>query len=347
MEDSSSVRLATLTRLRKLLPMSVLPRGFVAAFLFYSLSVTTRGLAAEIDKLKETTAGSSGFRSLVPEDRTAAPRLAPASNEGEVRLKQFRHVPGLRIDLWAAEPMLANPVAFSVDELGRVFTSETYRYRTSVLDIRHYMFMLEDDLASRTITNRLENIRKWFGPEGEAALGRETEVVRLLEDTDHDGKADKSSVFADGFNSPLDGIASGVLARHGEVWVTDIPSVWKMSASPAAKDSAAQPRSPLVSQPSLHVGGYQAEELFRGFGVRFSFTGHDLHGLKFGPDGRLYFSCGDRGTHLVTKEGNVIDLPDEGAVFRCEPDGSNLEVVHRGLRNPQELAFNEYGDLFT
>ena len=95
------------------------------------------------------------------------------------------------------------------------------------------------------------------------------------------------------------------------------------------------------------MAGYQAEELLRGFGVRFSFTGHDLHGLKFGPDGRLYFSCGDRGTHLVTKEGRVIDLPDEGAVFRCEPDGSNLEVVHHGLRNPQELAFNEYGDLFT
>jgi quinoprotein glucose dehydrogenase len=111
--------------------------------------------------------------------------------------------------------MLANPVAFSVDEKGRVFTSETYRCRTSVLDIRHYMFMREDDLASRKIQDRLAQIRKWFGPEGEKRLGTETEVIRLLEDTNGDHKADKSSVFAGGFTSPLSGIASGALARNG------------------------------------------------------------------------------------------------------------------------------------
>ncbi len=304
---------------------------------------------------------TNGFKPLVKDDRPATPILAPASNEGEVRIKQFKLTPGLKVDLWAAEPMLANPVAFAVDEKGRVFTSETYRYRTSVLDIRHYMFMLEDDLASRSIEDRLAQIRKWFGPEGEKALSNETEVIRLLEDTNGDHKADKSSIFADGFTSPLSGIASGVLARNGEVWFTEIPSLWKFrtaTASEAAtmerdKTSLTVTKTPapkeavLPSLPHVHGKNMVAEELLRGFGIRFSFTGHDLHGLKFGPDGRLYFSCGDRGAHIVTQEGTVIDLPDEGAVFRCEPDGSNLEVVHRGLRNPQELAFNEYGDLFT
>ena len=311
-------------------------------------------LGADIDK-PGAAAGTTpnGFRPLVTLDRLKTPLLAPASKEGEARIKQFRHVPGLKIELWAAEPMLANPVAFSVDELGRVFTSETYRYRSSVLDIRHYMFMLEDDLASLRLEDRLANIRKWFGPDGENELSQETEVVRMLEDTDQDGHADKSTVFADGLNGSLDGIASGILARHGEVWLTDIPSLWRFTtnAAVAAQStipaSSARSKSPIGSHPRLGLANYSAAEMFRGWGVRFSFTGHDLHGLKFGPDGRLYFSVGDRGTQVVTHEGTTIDLPDEGAVFRCEPDGLRLEVFARGLRNPQELAFNEYGDLFT
>ncbi len=305
---------------------------------------------ADIGAVKESATGTNGFRPLVTDDRPSAPLLAPASNEGQARIKQFKIAAGLKVDLWAAEPMLANPVAFSVDEQGRVWTSETYRYRTSVLDIRHYMFMLEDDLASRTIDERLATIRKWFGPEGEKALSRETEVIRLIEDTQHTGKADKSTIVADGLNSPLDGIASGVLARYGQLWFTDIPSVWRFAPAGASRDTKPVPGpapSPLASRPNVHLKGFEATELLRGWGVRFSFTGHDLHGLKFGPDGRLYFSVGDRGTHVVTQEGTVIDLPDEGAVFRCEPDGSHLEVFAHGLRNPQELAFDEFGNLFT
>ncbi|NBP23920.1 MAG: hypothetical protein EBU81_05065, partial [Proteobacteria bacterium] len=295
---------------------------------------------------------SGGFRPLVKDDRAAVPVLAPASSEGEQRIKQFQVAPGLSVRLWAAEPQLANPVAFSVDEQGRVFTSETYRYRTSVLDIRHYMFMLEDDLASRTVEDRLAQIRKWFGPEGEAALGRETEVIRRIEDTDHDGRADRSTVVADHFTSPLSGIGSGVLARQGQLWFTEIPTLWRIGTAGADSSKAphpiSKPKEPaLQSQPRISDPSLRAEPILHGFGVRFSFTGHDLHGLIFGPDGRLYFSCGDRGAHVTTREGTVIDLPDEGAVFRCEPDGSKLEVVHRGLRNPQELAFNDEGDLFT
>ena len=296
----------------------------------------------------KTSQTPNGFKPLVKDDRTATPLLAPQSSEGEQRIKQFQLAPGLSVKLWAAEPQLANPVAFSVDEQGRVFTSETYRYRTSVLDIRHYMFMLEDDLASRTVEDRLAQIRKWFGPEGEQALSRETEVIRRLEDTDHDGRADQSNIVADHFTSPLGGIGSGVLARNGQVWFTEIPSLWHIGPAGSVRGDLPKPKeAALQSQPKVHPESLQAQAILQGFGVRFSFTGHDLHGLIFGPDGRLYFSCGDRGAHVVTQEGTVIDLPDEGAVFRCEPDGSKLEVVHRGLRNPQELAFNDEGDLFT
>jgi quinoprotein glucose dehydrogenase len=72
-----------------------------------------------------------------------------------------------------------------------------------------------------------------------------------------------------------------------------------------------------------------------------------MHGARFGPDGKLYWTIADCGARVQTKEGTVLDCPDSGSVFRCEPDGTNAEIVAIGLRNPQHLAWNEVGDLFT
>lgn len=278
------------------------------------------------------TAGQAGAADIqakpIAEVRQAEPTVAPASDEGELNIKRFKPAPGFKIELIAAEPMLANPVAFAIDEQNRFYTSETYRYRSSVLDIRHYMFMLEDDMAVRTVEDRAAMITKHFRTHADD-LGIETEVVRQLVDTDGDGKLDKSTVFASEFNSTMDGIASGVLARRGKVYFTNIPHVWELEDS--NDDGVAD----------------QRHSLSYGYGVRFSYTGHDLHGLAIGPDARLYFSVGDRGANVKTKEGKQLVYPDEGAVFRCNLDGSELEVVHRGVRNPQELAFDDHGNLFT
>jgi quinoprotein glucose dehydrogenase len=262
---------------------------------------------------------------LEPVERLPTPVIDPASDDARLALTRFSLPKGLKASLWAAEPMLANPVAIDFDEKGRLFVSETYRYRTSVLDIRDYMGMLELDLAARTIEDRAALHRKVFGEQAKD-FAIESEIVRLVEDTDHDGLADKSSVYADGFNSELDGIASGVLARHGKVWFTNIPSLWLLEGD---------------------AGNVKKTELLRGFGVRYNFTGHDFHGLAMGHDGKLYFSIGDRGMNVPSKEGRRVAFPDEGAVFRSNPDGTELEVVHRGLRNPQELVFDEHGNLFT
>jgi quinoprotein glucose dehydrogenase len=270
----------------------------------------------------------STVHSLKPYERAGDTSPLDSPGAAEKGFRRAKFPAGFKAGLWAGEPLLANPVAFSFDGKGRMYVAETHRYRTSVLDIRHYMFMLEDDLANRNQADWEKSIKKNF-PNDWQKLGVESEVVRLVEDCDGDGKAEKSTVYADGFNSILDGIASGVLARPDGVWLTNIPGLYKLTGSGPDGKAA------------------KKEELFRGFGIRFNYTGHDLHGLIKGPDGRIYFSIGDRGTSAKTKEGGQIDVPDEGAIFRSEEDGSHLELVMRGLRNPQELAFDDYGNLFT
>ena len=141
--------------------------------------------------------------------------------------------------------------------------------------------------------------------------------------------ADRSTVFADGFKDAADGIGAGVLARKGDVYFTCIPDLWRLRDS--NNDGHADVK----------------ESLSTGYGVHVAFSGHDLHGLRMGPDGRLYFSIGDRGSNVTTKEGKNLFVPDTGSVLRCELDGSNLETFALGLRNPQELAFDDHGNLFT
>ncbi|MDB6016640.1 MAG: hypothetical protein JWR19_1129 [Pedosphaera sp.] len=257
-----------------------------------------------------------------------APSKPESPVDPELAIKQFKAPAPFKIDLFAAEPQLMNPVSFCLDEQGRVYVAETFRYKTSVLDIRDHMNMYADDLAARTVEDRATMIKKFLGPRY-GDLGIESEVIRLLEDTDGDGRADKSTVFADGFNSILDGIGSGVLARKGSVYFTDIPNVWLL-------------------QDTNHSGKADVRtSLSYGYGVHFNYTGHDLHGLRFGPDGKLYYSIGDRGLSVKTQEGKLLDYPDMGSVLRCNPDGSELEVFATGLRNPQELAFDDHGNLFT
>src|SRR5882672_10885449 len=65
-----------------------------------------------------------------------APKIAAASNEGELAIKRFTVAPGLKVDLFAAEPDLANPVAFCFDEKGRCYVCETFRLGAGVTDIR-------------------------------------------------------------------------------------------------------------------------------------------------------------------------------------------------------------------
>lgn len=262
------------------------------------------------------------------EDARQPMYVAPRSDEGKQTLAAMQLAPGLQASLVASEPDLCNVVAFSFDDMGRVYVSETFRIHDGVFDTREYMQWKDEDLALRTVAERVRKYEKHIQAEL-PKYARYTERIKLLVDDDRNFVFDRSSVFADGFARLEDGIASGVLPVGGDVWFANIPALWKLTDTDG--DGVANAR----------------EATFDGFGVHTSLIGHDLHGLVVGPDRRLYFSIGDRGFSVRTKEGELLDHPHEGAVLRCELDGSSLEVVHRGLRNPQELAFDDHGNLFT
>lgn len=263
-----------------------------------------------------------------PQGQFEAPKIAVASDEGEKNLKRFRLPAGWKGQLFAAEPEVAHGVAFDVADDGRVFVAQTFRAWRGVPDIRGIMDWLDEDLACKSVEDRLAMMRRHLGEKGMKDYYRNTERIQFLQDTNGDGRADVSKVFAENFATPLDGVAAGVLARGRDVWFANIPNVWRLRDDNL--DGVADSR----------------RSISYGHGIRVGFLGHDLHGLVFGPDGKLYFSIGDRASVLKT-EGRTVGTPDTGAVFRCNPDGTGMEMVYSGLRNPQELVFDEWGNLFT
>ena len=289
----------------------------------------TRSLATIIVTCLGLAVGARGQAPPPPDqsDKVYEPEVKPASDEGREAIRRFRVPKGLEVTLFAAEPLLANPVAFAIDGKNRFYVAETFRHHAGVTDIRKHMEWLDDDLASRSVADRVAMYRKQMGTEAES-YGVEHDRLKLVEDRDGDHRADHANVFADGFDSIPAGIGAGVLARGPDVWYTCIPDLWHLVD--ADGDGRAD----------------RTESLLTGFGVHVGFLGHDLHGPILGPDGKLYFSIGDRGFHVET-EGRTVDVPDTGSVVRCDPDGSDFEVVHVGLRNPQELAFDPWGNLFT
>ena len=257
-----------------------------------------------------------------------AGRIAKASRDWERTVQRMQLPAGVKADLWAAEPLVANIVSFAFDEKGRCYVAETFRLHAGVTDNRGHRNWMDDELAARTVGDRIALYKKYY-KNNYASLEKDQDRVRLVEDTKGTGQADHATVFAGGFSRAEDGLGSGVLARNGSVWYTCIPDLWLL------KDTEGTGHANVKK--SLHTG----------YGVHVSFIGHDMHGLKMGPDGKLYFSIGDRGLHVESGGKVLASAPDTGSILRCNPDGSELQIVATGLRNPQELAFDEYGNLFT
>src|SRR5438094_9245802 len=125
-----------------------------------------------------------------------APFVSPASDQGELAIRKFQVAPGLKVDLWAAEPMLANPVAFNFDEKGRAYVCETFRLNAGVDDIRGIMDWLDEELASRSVDDRLAEMKRHLGDRF-ATYSEQSERISLLEDRNGLGRADRTTIFAD------------------------------------------------------------------------------------------------------------------------------------------------------
>jgi putative heme-binding domain-containing protein len=150
-----------------------------------------------------------------------------------------------------------------------------------------------------------------------ALLEQRPHSIRLLRDTDGDGRYDRATTFADRLCMPM-----GVLALDGAVYSASPPSLWRLEE----KDGSAARRTELVT--------------------RFGFTGNaaDVHGPFLGPDGWLYWTDGRHGHKIHLPDGRVLEGL-AARVFRCRPDGRDVEVVcGGGMDDPVEIAFTEEGE---
>lgn len=224
---------------------------------------------------------------------------------------------------------IMSPTALTFDEQGNIYVSETHRFRFGIEDDRKHLYWYLDDLAAKTVDDRRKLHEKWKGKVSMEHMTSKSEVIRRFSDSNGDGSFDKVNVFSDSYNDVLDGTGAGVFFYGGSLYFACIPKIYKLRDTD--NDGVADEKKVV-------------EE---GFGVRISLSGHDLNGFTLGPDGRIYGTIGDRGFSLLTKEGKEYRYPEEGAAFRFEPDGTGFEVFHTGLRNPKEIAFDEFGDAFS
>jgi quinoprotein glucose dehydrogenase len=239
---------------------------------------------------------------------------------------------GVKAELFATEPLLANPVAFAVDEKGRWYIAESYRQERGVEDNRGHGNWLNDDIAARTTEDRLAMIKKFYPDPAKFAekFTKYEERITLLQDTDGDGKIDKSTIYADGFRDPLDGTGAGIIVARRRRLV-DVHSA-----------PLALPRH--LGRRQSRREGEAPQRLRREVRACADTT---CTGCASARMAKLYFSIGDRGINVTSKEGEEVREPDTGSIMRCNPDGTEFEIFATGVRNPQELAFNEFGDLFT
>jgi putative heme-binding domain-containing protein len=192
--------------------------------------------------------------------------------------------PNLEVTLWAENPLLAKPIQINWDERGRLWVASSSVY---------------PQIAPGQI---------------------EEDKILILEDTTGDGKADKTTVFADGLLIP-----TAVEPGDGGVYVGQ--STELLHFKDTTGDGIADQRRVVLS----------------GFGTED--THHTLHTLRWGPDGQLYMNQSIYiHTHTETPHG-VVRL-NSGGTLHLRTDTLELGVSMKGLVNGWGHDFDSFGQSF-
>ncbi|MFN0067886.1 MAG: PVC-type heme-binding CxxCH protein, partial [Limisphaerales bacterium] len=217
-----------------------------------------------------------------------AAATTPAMSPEDAR-KAFVVPPGFQVRLFASEPEVVNPVAMSFDERGRLWVLELYEY-----------------------------------PLGTKPGEKGRDRIKILEDTDADGRADTVKVWADGMT-----LATGLVLGNGGAYVGEAPNLWFLQDTDG--DGRADKKTALLT----------------GFGLE---DRHELlNGFTWGPDGQLYMT---HGVFTVTKAVNP-DAPDAepvvltAGVARLDPKSRRFEVFAEGTSNPWGVDFDATGQAFV
>jgi putative membrane-bound dehydrogenase-like protein len=217
------------------------------------------------------------------ERRTPAPRLQVPLSTGEAA-KHMQIPPGFALELFAAEPLIAgNPEAMAWDERGRLWIAETRDY-----------------------------------PNNMQAMGQGSDVIKILEDTNHDGRADKATIFADKLS-----IVSSLVFVNGGIVIS------QANALIALKDTDGDDKADV------------RETLITGWGTR------DTHALasnlKYGLDNWVWGAVGYSGFN-GTVGGQALTFNQ--ALYRFSRDAKAMEHMANFTNNTWGLAFTETGDVF-
>ena len=218
--------------------------------------------------------------SLVNQDEK---REVPDSDP-QKELESFKIAEGLEVTLFAAEPLVIKPIQMNWDEDGRlwVVSSSAYPHLKT----------------------------------GEQA----NDKIFVLEDTDGDGKADKSTVFAEGLITP-----TGILPGDGGVYVANSTEILHFADTDG--DGKADKRRRILN----------------GFGT--GDTHHLIHTFRWGPEGRMYFNQSIYiYSHVETPFG--VRRLEGGGVWKLNPKTLQLDVYAKGLINPWGLQFDQWGQSF-